>query len=64
MSIHVAKLCLKLIFSLSNNTNCGCVVVPELWCELNLKLDALERMLPLHHLSLSNRDSHQLCFCS
>ena len=64
MSKHVAKLCLKLIFSLSNNTNRGRVVALELWRELKLKLDALERALPPLYLSPSNRESHQLCFYS
>ena len=44
MCIHMAKLCLKPIFSLGNDTNRGRVVALELWRELKLKLDALERV--------------------
>jgi hypothetical protein len=48
MSIYMAKLCLKPIFSLGNNTNRGRVVAQKLWRELELKLDALESaLLPL-----------------
>ena len=58
MCIHIAKLRLKLIFSLSNNTNRGRVVVLELWRELKLKLNALKRALLLLYLSPSNRESY------
>jgi hypothetical protein len=58
MCIHVAKLRLKPIFSLGNDTHRGRVVTPELWRELKLKLDALKcALLPLH-LSPCNRESH------
>jgi hypothetical protein len=64
MSIYMAKLCLKPIFSLGNNTNRGRVVAQKLWRELELKLDALESALLPLQLGSYNRESPQLCFCS
>jgi hypothetical protein len=58
MCIHVAELRIESIFPLSNNTNRGRVVAQELWRELEIKLNALERALLLLYLSPCNRECY------